>query len=48
MQSAISEQASTRKMSESKEREKALKMRGEAMKTWGKTNKDADQSDSDE
>ena len=34
-------------MSESKEREKALKIRDKAMKTWGKT-KDADHSDSDE
>ena len=35
-------------MSESKEREKALKMRDKAMRTWGKTKKDADHSDSDE
>ena len=35
-------------MSESKEREKALKMRDNAMKTWGKTKKDVDHSDSDD
>jgi len=48
MQSLSSERTSNTKMSESKEREKALKMRDKAMKTWGKTKKDADQSDSDE
>ena len=48
MQSSISEQTSNTKMSESKEREKALKMRDKGMKTWGKTKKDADHSDSDE
>ena len=48
MQSLSSEQTSSTKISESKEREKALKMRDKAMKTWGKTKKDADHSDSDE
>lgn len=48
MQSSSSEQTSNTKISESKEREKALKMRDKAMKTWGKTKKVADQSDSDE
>lgn len=48
MQSVGSEKASDTNMSESKEREKALKMRENAMKTWGKTKKDADESDSDE
>ena len=48
MQSLSSEQTSNTKISESKEREKALKMRDKAMKTWGKTKKDADHSDSDE
>jgi len=47
MQSLISERTSNTKMSESKEREKALKMRDKAMNTWGKTKKDTDQSDSD-
>ena len=35
-------------MSKSKDREKALKTRDKATKTWGKTKKDADHSDSDE
>ena len=47
IQSLGSEQTSNTKISESKGREKALKMRDKAMKTWGKT-KDADHSDSDE
>lgn len=48
MQSSSSEQTSNTKISDSKEREKALKMRDKAMKIWGKTKKVADQSDSDE
>jgi len=48
MQSLSSERTSNTKMSEGKEREKALKMRDKAMKTWGKTKKDTDQSDFDE
>ena len=48
MQSLSSEQTSNTKISESKERKKALKMRDKAMKTYGKTKKDADHSDSDE
>lgn len=48
MQSASSEQASTTKMSESKERQKTLKIRDKTMKNWGKTKKDTDQSGYDE
>ena len=48
MQSLSSEQTSNTKILESKERGKALKMRDKTIKTWGKTKKDADKSDSDE
>lgn len=48
MQSLSSENTSNTKISESKETEKALKIRDKAMKTWGKTKKDSDHSDSGE
>ena len=48
MQSLSSEQTSNTKVSESKERDEALKMRDKAMKTWGNTKKGTDHSESDE
>lgn len=48
MQSLSSEQTSNPKVSESKERDKALKMIDKAIKTSGNTKKNADHSDSDE